>query len=159
VQVTPANFATQERLAHWRAGIAMAEAHPWLGVGAGNFSARYREYTRVWRFRISRGHAHSAYIQAAAQSGLAGLGAYLLLLAAVLWRLGAAYRAARPETRAMIAGALGVTGAVMVHNVFDYLHVLSLGLQLSAVWAVAALARPAEAPEGVGNRWEPRRIG
>jgi O-antigen ligase len=137
VQVTPDNFSVQERLAHWRAGIAMAEAYPLLGVGAGNFSTRFREFTPVWRFRISRGHAHNSYIQAAAQSGLAGLVAYLALLGAVALRLGGRMRAVDRRTRSLVIGAIGVTVAVMVHGMFDYLHVLSLGLQLSAVWALA----------------------
>jgi O-antigen ligase len=137
VQVTPDNFSVQERLAHWRAGIAMAEAHPLLGVGAGNFSDRFREFTPVWRFRISRGHAHNSYIQAAAQSGLAGLAAYLALLGAVALRLGGRMRTVDKRTRSLVIGAIGVTVAVMVHGMFDYLHVLSLGLQLSAVWALA----------------------
>jgi O-antigen ligase len=137
VQVTPGNFAVQERLAHWRAGIAMVEAYPLLGVGAGNFSARYREFTPVWRFRISRGQAHNSYIHAAAQSGLAGLAAYLALLGAVALQLGGRMRTADRQTRSLVIGAIGVTVAVMVHGMFDYLHVLSLGLQLSAVWALA----------------------
>ena len=33
---------------------------------------------RLQRFRIPRGHAHNAYLQAAAQAGIVGLAAYLL---------------------------------------------------------------------------------
>jgi O-antigen ligase len=148
VQVTPDNFSVQERLAHWRAGIAMAEAYPLLGVGAGNFSARFREFTPVWRFRISRGHAHNSYIQAAAQSGLAGLAAYLALLGAVALRLGGRMRAVDRRTRSLVIGAIGVTVAVMVHGMFDYLHVLSLGLQLSAVWALVDIRSDDAAADG-----------
>jgi hypothetical protein len=46
-------------------------------------------------------------------------------------------RAVDRRTRSLVIGAIGVTVAVMVHGMFDYLHVLSLGLQLSAVWALA----------------------
>lgn len=143
VQVTPKNFAIQERLAHMRAGIAMARAHPWLGVGAGNFTANFRDFTPVWRFRVSRGHAHNAYIQAAAQSGLVGLVVYLALLGAVGVRLARALRAAgRTAARVLVIGAIGVSLAFAFHNLFDYLHVLSLGVQLSAVWALAGTTRP-----------------
>ncbi len=141
VQVTVANFAVQERLAHWRAGLKMAQRHPLLGVGAGNFSAVYREVTPVWRFRVSRGHAHNAYIHAAAQTGFTGLTTYLLLLGAVALRLRGALRAAGDGPgRPLVIGAIGVTVAVSMHNMFDYLHVLSLPVQLSVVWALAGAA-------------------
>jgi O-antigen ligase len=139
VQVTPENFAVQERLAHWRAGLSMAQRYPLLGVGAGNFSDRFREFTPVWRFRISRGHAHNAYIQAAAQTGYVGLVAYVafvVTVAAQLWRF---WRAASDGAgRAMTAGAIGVSVAFAVHGAFDYLHVLSLPVQLVAAWALAS---------------------
>lgn len=137
-QVTVGNFASLERAAHWRAAIAMARSEPLLGVGAGNFNARFREMTEVWRFRIPRGHAHNAYLQALAQAGVLGLLAYLALLGVVVrtvWR-----RLRHHESgidRAIIAGAAGVTGAVAVHNLVEYLHVLSLGLQLAVIWALA----------------------
>lgn len=140
VLVTPENFAVQERLAHWRAGIAMAEKYPVLGVGAGNYSNRYREFTDIWRFRISRGHAHNAYIHAAAQSGYLGLTSYLIFLGVAASQLARAFRASRGRVeRPLVIGAIGVTVAFAVHNVFDYLHVLSLPLQLGVVWALAQL--------------------
>ncbi len=141
VLVTPENFAVQERLAHWRAGIAMAEKYPVLGIGAGNFSNRYREFAEVWRFRISRGHAHNAYIHVAAQSGFLGLASYVIFLGVAATQLARALRASRGRIeRPFVIGAIGVTVAFAVHNVFDYLHVLSLPLQLSLVWALAQLA-------------------
>jgi hypothetical protein len=41
----------------------------------------------------------------------------------------------------------------MVHGMFDYLHVLSLGLQLSAVWALAevGMERDRDAGDGAGR--------
>ncbi|MER3437067.1 MAG: hypothetical protein C4346_05400 [Chloroflexota bacterium] len=141
-QITVGNFASLERAAHWRAAIAMAERNPVLGVGAGNFNARYREMTTVWRFRIPRGHAHNAYLQALAQAGVLGLLAYLVLLGTVLRTIWGKLRHAEPGVdRALIIGAAGVTAAVAVHNLVEYLHVLSLGLQLAVVWALAA-SRP-----------------
>ncbi len=43
-EITDANFSVLERLAHWRAGWQMFEAHPWLGVGLGNYAVTYSEY-------------------------------------------------------------------------------------------------------------------
>jgi O-antigen ligase len=137
-QITPANFAAQERLAHWGAALRMWLSEPWLGIGAGNYPVRFREFTPNWRFRISRGHAHSAYLQAAAQAGLVGLVCYLALLI-VAWRrcLRAYDRLMARDSRAFCIGAMAVTAAIMVHGVFEYLHVLSLGIVLSAVWALS----------------------
>jgi O-antigen ligase len=137
-QVTPANWAAQERLAHWGAAIKMWESYPWTGIGAGNFSDYFRELTPVWRFRISRGHAHSAYLQAASQAGIMGLLCFLAVLcAAWVSCLRAIPRASSGARRAECVGALAVTAAVAVHGLFDYLHVLSLGIVLSAVWAMS----------------------
>jgi O-antigen ligase len=144
VQVTTDNFAAQERAAHWGAAVRMAESSPYLGVGAGNFNERYREATPVWRFRIPRGHAHSTYLQSLGQAGLFGLIAYLGLLAAVVSTILRKLRAADDrEVRAVAIGAAGITAALLVHGFFDYLHVLSLGILLSAVWGcLAALPEP-----------------
>lgn len=145
-QVTSANFSVQERSAHWRTGLAMVRAYPVLGVGAGNFTSRYREFAQVWRFRISRGHAHNTYIHVAAQSGLVGLASYVGLLATVTIRLARAYqRVATDRDRALVVGAIGVTVAIALHGMVDYLHVLSLGLQLSVVWAIASIGDRADA--------------
>jgi O-antigen ligase len=143
-QVTTDNFAEQERAAHWRAAVSMAESSPILGVGAGNFDERYREATTVWRFRIPRGHAHNAYLQALAQAGVVGAASYLFLLGAVAWNIRKALRRVEdPLFRSIVVGVAAVTTAVALHNTVEYLHVLSLGLQLSAVWAMLYLdAKP-----------------
>jgi len=155
VNVTPANWAVQERLAHYRAGLHMVEENPWLGVGAGNFDARYREYTEVWRFRIPRSHAHNAYIQVAAQSGLVGLGAYLALIVTITIRLRSRWRAVRGSDRIIVIGAIGVSVAVATHNLFDYLHVGVLPIQLSIVWALAERVRRGQAePADSGQEQE-----
>jgi O-antigen ligase len=136
-QVTTDNFAEQERAAHWGAAVHMAESSPILGVGAGNFDERYREATTVWRFRIPRGHAHNAYLQALAQAGIVGAVSYLCLLAAVAWKIWKSLqRVQDPLFRSVVVGIAAVTVAVAVHNTVEYLHVLSLGIQLSVVWAM-----------------------
>jgi O-antigen ligase len=138
VLVTTANFATQERLAHWGAALRMWEHSPLLGIGAGNFNERYREYTPVWRFRIPRGHAHSAYLQAAAQAGAVGFVCYAGLMLSALRQCRRAVLATAGSSAAGPAiGAFAVTVAVAVHGIFDYVHVLSLGIVLSVLWGIA----------------------
>ena len=138
VQVTAINFATRERIAHWRAGVAMVKDEPWLGVGAGNFSRHYRNETVEWRFRVPRGHAHNAFIQVAALTGIIGLLTYAMFIGAVAWRLVRALLTSDGAgRRGVVVGAIGVTVAFNVHNLFDYLHVLNFSVQLGVVWAMA----------------------
>lgn len=143
VEVTPGNWAERERRAHWGAASRMFLDNPATGVGAGGFNDNFRGSTTEWRFRIPQGHAHSAYLQVAAETGLAGLIAYIALLGGVIWRLHCRIRTLAGAW--LSTGALAVTVAVAVHGLFDYLHVLSLGIVLSGIWAFGL----AEVPRGV----------
>ena len=44
VPISDENFAIVERLAHWQAAYYMANAHPWIGVGLGNYETVYPAY-------------------------------------------------------------------------------------------------------------------
>lgn len=136
--VTPANFAVQERLSHWSAAVEMAKAHPLVGVGAGNYDLNYRDYTQEWRFRIGRGHAHDTYLHFLAQSGVVGLTAYIAMLLGVSLIIVRSIRILPGGSRlTILIGAAGMTAAMGAHAVFEYVHVLSLNLQLVIVWALA----------------------
>lgn len=92
--VNDANFSSIERLAHWVAGVRMFLAHPLLGVGAGNYDVAYLRYAvRNWPDAL--GHAHNYYINAAAETGICGLIAFLAVTGTMLF---AAWRAVRPVT-------------------------------------------------------------
>lgn len=143
VDVTPANWANQERSAHWSAGVRMMRQYPISGVGAGHYNLRYREHTPVWRFRIPRGHAHNGYIQMGAQAGYPGLAAMVVFTGILLMTTacGVAHARSRQE-RSVALGALGIVVAFSVHSIVDYLNVLSLGLQLAVMVAlVTAMSR------------------
>jgi putative inorganic carbon (HCO3(-)) transporter len=89
VQVTDANWAVIERMAHWQAALGMFTDHPWLGVGIGNYALAYPQYA-LGRWQDPLGHAHNYYLNIAAEAGLLGLGAYLLLFGACMayaWRV------------------------------------------------------------------------
>lgn len=142
VQITNANFAAVQRMAMWQAGIAMFEASPIIGIGIGNYNARYPDFYVNPAFPISAGHAHNYYIQAAAETGIIGLLTYLALIGTALFTSVRTARSADDNLRRAIGiGAVGVTVAVMVHNVVEDLHVLNLGVQLAAVWALAVIAQ------------------
>jgi hypothetical protein len=146
--VTAENFSTVERLAHWEAGLQMFYSNRLLGVGLGNFNVRFAEFTVSPTFLVSQGHAHNYYIHVAAEAGLVGLTTYLLLLGMIAGTgLRAYWLAGRPgadpAARPVVIACLGVVTAVAIHNIFEDLHVLSLGVQLSTVWALlTAVAQP-----------------
>ena len=135
MEVTTATWADHERFAHWSAATAMIVESSGTGIGAGQFDDRFRAETPTWRFRIPQGHAHSAYLQVAAEAGMLGLGAYLVLLVSVLTHLGQRIR--RSEFSAVAVMALAGTGIFALHNLVDYLHVLNLPIILVAWWALA----------------------
>ena len=158
--ITAENFAVVERLAHWWAGIRMFEQNLPLGVGLGNFNVRFAEFTISPTFLVSQGHAHNYYIHVAAEAGLVGLTTYVLLLFVLI---GTGLRALRqlsapgrdPFARALTIAVLGTIAAVGIHNLFENLHVLSMGIQLSTAWALLTIvtqpAWDAVARRGVGD--------
>lgn len=140
VPITSENFAVKERMAYWIGGLWMVHDHPWQGVGLGNYGPEYDARYFTSPFMKSQVHAHNYYIHIAAETGLIGLAAYLLLIGGVLTTgISAARRATNDSfARALAIGGVGVVVAVAVHNLFEDLHVLSMGVHLSAVWALLA---------------------
>lgn len=156
--VTAENFAILERKAHWIAGLNMFQSDYLLGVGLGNFNVRFEEFSVSPSFLISQGHAHNYYIQAAAEAGLVGLSTYLVLLGAIFLTGFHALRAIGdrdPIARGLVVAAIGMVTAVSIHNFFEVLYVLSMGIQVSVIWALltiapARLARASEPARAAG---------
>jgi putative inorganic carbon (HCO3(-)) transporter len=139
VEVNDANWAVIERMAHWQAAVGMFTDHPWLGVGIGNYPVAYPQYA-VGRWRDPLGHAHNYYLNIAAEAGIVGLGAYLLLFGTcfvVAWRT---IQHAQGYWRAVALGALGILVHLSVHNLFDNLFVHSMAVQLGLVLGLLFLA-------------------
>jgi O-antigen ligase len=149
VAVTPDNFAEVERMAMWQAGGNMYLSNPFLGIGIGNYNARYTDFNAPF-WKVSRGHAHNYYIQAAAETGTIGLVAYLFLLGCGIGQgLRAAVRTKDTALRYVAWGAFGTIMAVAVHNIFEDLHVLNMGIQWSCLLALFYLVnRLDKAPKG-----------
>ena len=154
VEVTDANWAVIERMAHWRAALNMVEEHPLLGVGIGNYPVVYPQYA-LGRWQDPLGHAHNYYLNIAAEAGLVGLFAYLVLLTAcfalacrVVRRLssdaldlaGSALGGDIGFWRAVALGALGVLVHLSVHSLFDNLYVHSMNVQLGLVLGLLGVA-------------------
>jgi O-antigen ligase len=137
---TSENFAVVERMAMWQAGGNMFLYNPWLGVGVGNFNTVYNMFNAP-QWIYSRGHAHNYYIHAAAETGVVGLGAYLLLILAIFRTGWQAVRRTRDQSLRYVAwGAFGIIAAVMFHNIVEDLHVLNLGIHWCSIIALFYLA-------------------
>ncbi len=140
VPVTDENFAVIERMSHWQTAVAMWDEHPWIGVGIGNYNERFTEFAVHPQFVESQGHAHNYYLHMLAETGVVGLLVYLGFLIAALavgWR---AFKSPDRLARALGIGAIGMTTALIVHNVFENLHVLNISMHMMLVWALAFIA-------------------
>lgn len=138
-EVNDENFAVIERVAHWAAAIRMWALAPWLGVGPGNYAVVYPN-VHLPRWNEALGHAHNLYLNVLAETGLVGLGAFLLFWGAIgvwTWRqLRQALRCGDAWSSALIVGVVGALVHVAVHSVFDNLFVQGMYLQL-AIWLSA----------------------
>ncbi len=131
----------------WKAGIAMLEDEPLTGIGAGEYDYHYRQYVPEWIDRFPRGQAHDGWIQMGAQAGVPGILAYSIWIWASLLALwNATRRAADDISRLLAWGALAVMLAFTVHSLVDYLNVLSLGIQISAITAMGLALAPDPLP-------------
>ena len=104
--------ATQERIVAWKAGLKMIEAHPWTGVGLGNFKPLVRQYEEAGDMRVET-LAHNTYIEIAAEMGIPGLLLFLGILFASMRTLSDVYQRAPESATLLRDAALGLqTGLV-----------------------------------------------
>lgn len=138
VDITSENFAVAERLAHWQAAINMITAHPYLGVGFGNYATVYPQYQLInWGEPL--GHAHNYYLNIFAEAGILGLLGYgKVWLTIFLQSLKAA---SHPDqlSRLVVIGLIGAWIYISVHSIFDNLYVNNLFLQIAVMLSVMVL--------------------
>ncbi len=138
VAITPENFANVERLAHWQAAVNMITAHPWFGIGFGNYENAYSQYNFL-NWQIALGHAHNYYLNVFAEAGIIGLIAYVALwvsIMAITWR---ARRHPDVLARLIVVGLFGTWTYLAVHSLTDNLYVNNLFLHLGILLGVLAV--------------------
>ena len=116
----------------------MATAHPWLGVGLGNYERAYEQH-RLLNWPLALGHAHNFWLNMLAETGVFGLLAYALLWLSVLFCTWRARCHPDPTARLVIIGLLGAWVSLAVHSLFDNLFVNNLFLHIGALLAVLAI--------------------
>jgi len=136
-------------------GVALAAERPLLGHGSGSFAREYRRAEDASAQRATSA-SHTTPITVAAEQGVAGLVAYLALVALALARLG---RGARGSVPRMVV--LAAFCALLVHTMLyaAFLEDPLAWTLLGVGTALAAGAAPGRtpAPSGPGPRRRPRR--
>ncbi|NJL92656.1 MAG: O-antigen ligase family protein, partial [Anaerolineae bacterium] len=144
VIISPENYAVIERLAHWQSALAMAEAHPWLGVGFGNYEVAYSEFALI-NWPQALGHAHNYYLNLLAETGIIGLLGYFAMWVAILQTNWGILRAPNGvfswSERGLAVGLLGSWTHLAVHSVLDKLYVNNVFLHLGVMLGLLAVLR------------------
>lgn len=130
--ITDANYAILDRLAHWQTALDMIRDHLWLGIGLGNYEPVYPAYARL-NWPLALGHAHNIYLNYAAETGLIGLAAYLGFWATVIALTSRAVQQTHGLARGLALGLLGAWIHLSVHNLVDNLYVNGVYLHIGAL--------------------------
>jgi O-antigen ligase len=137
VGINDANYAVIERMAHWQAALEMIRYNLWTGVGFGCYEPAYRDFALI-NWPIALGHAHNYYLNVAAETGLIGLAAYLLLWGAVFWQTWRVTRCAEGLLRGVAIGLLGAWTHLSVHHLLDNLYVNNVHLHIGVLLGLLA---------------------
>ena len=137
VGINNTNFSVIERLAHWQAALEMFRYNLWTGVGFGGYESAYGDFALI-NWPIALGHAHNYYLNIAAETGLTGLVAYLLLWGVVFWQTWRATRHARGLSRGVAIGLLGAWTHLSVHHLLDNLYVNNVHLHVGVFLGLLA---------------------
>ncbi len=156
VGITNANFAVVERMAHWQAALSMWRSHFWLGVGLGCYEPAYPAY-RLINWPIALGHAHNAYLNFLAETGLVGLSAYVAWWGTLAVGLVVALRRAGGWSRALAVGLLGAWTQLAVHSLVDNLLVNNVNLVIGVLVALSAYSFELAAVQVSGDGYSPLR--
>ena len=150
ININDANFALVERLAHWQAGASLFALHPWLGVGLGNYAAAYPAVSLL-NWPNALGHAHNIYLNAGAETGVAGLLAYLLLWGWVIALTIRVLNRTRGVERGLALGLLGAWVHLSAHQIVDDLYVDNIHILIAALLALLVYL----AQDSARRRWAP----
>ena len=138
VDITSANFAIIERLAHWQAAYNMAESNFWLGIGFGNYEIVYSEYQLInWDEPL--GHAHNYYLNIFGEAGFIGLSAYLVMIAGILWLIWQTKRHPDPVAHALSIGIMGSWVYLLAHSLTDNLYVNNIFMHLGIMLGIVSV--------------------
>jgi O-antigen ligase len=110
-------FSLENRLTYWQDTIKLIKAHPFFGVGIGNFDLSLSRY------------AHNALLQIWAEMGILGIVSFIWLIIATLKT--ALQKIKLQSNKIIITGLTASSIAFLIHNLFDFTFFL---LEISLIW-------------------------
>jgi putative inorganic carbon (HCO3(-)) transporter len=135
ININDTNFALVERLAHWQAGISLFAAHPWQGVGWGNYAAAYPAVSLL-NWPNALGHAHNIYLNVGAETGAVGLLAYVLLWGWIIALTIRVLNRTGGVERGLALGLIGAWAHLSAHQIVDDLYVNNIHILLAGLLAL-----------------------
>jgi O-antigen ligase len=119
-------LSTGRRVSMARSALHMFRDHPIKGVGLGALVAAYPPYETVYDGNIVE-HVHNDYLEALAETGIAGGICGLMFLFLLYRNARAAFDASQGHfSRALHAGAIAAIGGLLLHSFIDFnLHIPS----------------------------------
>ena len=108
-----------ERIYIWKATLNMVKAHPWLGVGMGNYAFAYRAYMVSGAEIEAPSFAHNIFLQMWAEGGL---GAFLIFLGIVylILRKGIGWiKSSQGSSRVLAVASFSTLMGILIHNQVD----------------------------------------
>lgn len=125
-----------DRLAMAQDSLRIVRGRPWMGVGLGSFENVYPQY-QSFASDFAIGHAHNDYVEALAETGLAG-GALIVLALAIFLRRAFSHLQERLRREAgwiQLGATVGCCG-LLVHSLADF----NLHIPANAAWFCVSLA-------------------
>jgi hypothetical protein len=107
------------RLGYWKIGLRMAKAHPWTGVGFGNFGVAYPKFQTLDAGDVKA--AHNSLVKALAETGVFGLLTFSLYWGFVIFWGG--YRVLKERDTAERWLLLAIHAAILAflaHSLLDF---------------------------------------
>jgi putative inorganic carbon (HCO3(-)) transporter len=162
--VSQSDGAVRGRLTEMLAAWHVFLDHPLLGVGPGHYSTYYSmDYMQdpdIAFRRINRPrHAHSLYLELAAETGLLGVAVFTALVVVVLWRLDSVRRRALATRPDLAPWAVGFWVAIVAYLAAGFFLQLSfqryfwLFLALAGATVQVLESRLQQAPGAIEERY------
>lgn len=118
---------TSVRIALWRNGLGMLTERPIMGFGLGHFQTHYPRFhrkvviDRVFNERRQPSFAHNDFLQLAIETGIIGVGAWLILLLESLRRALCLLKSGLPnEVRLSVIASISGIASYLVFSAFSF---------------------------------------
>lgn len=149
---------SSSRFAIWRNALALLAAHPWAGVGWGNFNAAWTFSAFPDRPVAFFDHTHNLVLQLAVELGVPIAGTVIGLLVWALWHARSAW--SRGKGDASARAALMMIAVLAMHSMLEYPLWYAYFL-LPGAWALGVFLGAAATGSGAadGTRWRVRVFG